>query len=200
MHNFCLFSYKGMSCWWRGPFNYPKDGKRHNRWMKDVKDGQKNTTDRQKTWQKKGERDKRLAERHERPQKTYSHGNYTLAHDFAAFTVTHAVWQAKGQEDKDAAFGNFVAYTVRRKWTVTVTLCWLCQRGQTLPESRVKERAHALRQPSSSNYTISSQLVLSRLPLFEQDIKYYVCHYHSVNLFSVSSIHTDGSCWNVLQL
>ena len=34
----------------------------------------------------------------------YSHGNYTLTPDFAAFTVPHAVWQVKSQEDKDAAF------------------------------------------------------------------------------------------------
>ena len=36
----------------------------------------------------------------------YSHGNYTLTPDFAAFTVPHAVWQVKSQEDKDAAFGE----------------------------------------------------------------------------------------------
>lgn len=52
----------------------------------------------------------------------YSHGNYTLAHDFTAFSVMHAVCQAKGREDKNAAFGEFLAHTVRQKRTATVTL------------------------------------------------------------------------------
>ena len=30
----------------------------------------------------------------------YSHGNSTLAPEFAAFTVPHAVWQSKSQEEK----------------------------------------------------------------------------------------------------
>jgi len=34
--------------------------------------------------------------------------------DFAVFTVLHAVWQAKSQEDKNAAFREFLAHTV---WT-----------------------------------------------------------------------------------
>ena len=78
-----------------GPFNYPKDG-RH--------------------W-----KTRKTGKRHERPNKTYSHGNYTLAPDFAAFIVPQPVWQAKSQEDKDAAFGEFLAHTVRRKRTATVT-------------------------------------------------------------------------------
>jgi len=51
----------------------------------------------------------------------YSHGDYTLTPDFAAFTVPHAVWQVKSQQDKDAAFCEFLAHTVRQKWTATVT-------------------------------------------------------------------------------
>jgi len=45
----------------------------------------------------------------------YNYGNYTLASDSEAFTVLHAVWQAKSQEHNDAAFGEFLAHTVRRK-------------------------------------------------------------------------------------
>ena len=36
-----------------------------------------------------------------------SYRNYTLAPDLAVFTVPHAVWQVKSQEDKDAAFGEY---------------------------------------------------------------------------------------------
>ena len=52
----------------------------------------------------------------------YSHGNYTLTPDFAAFTVPHAVWPAESQEDKDAAFGEFLACTARQKRTTMITL------------------------------------------------------------------------------
>jgi len=41
--------------------------------------------------------------------------------DFESFIVLHAVWQEKGREDRDAAFGEFLAHTVRWKQTVTVT-------------------------------------------------------------------------------
>ena len=54
-------------------------------------------------------------------RKTYCHRNCTLAPDFAEFTAPHAVWQAESQEDKDAAFGEFLAHTVRRKRIATVT-------------------------------------------------------------------------------
>ena len=53
-------------------------------------------------------------------RKRHSHGNYTLVPDFAAFTVPHAVWQAKSQEDKDAAFDEFLEHAVTRKRTATV--------------------------------------------------------------------------------
>jgi len=51
----------------------------------------------------------------------YSQGNYTLAPNFAAFTVLHDIWQAKSQEDNDAAFCKFLAHMVRQKRTATVT-------------------------------------------------------------------------------
>ena len=47
----------------------------------------------------------------------FNHRNYTLAPDFTAFTVPHAVWQVKSQQDKDVAFGKFLAHTVRQKRT-----------------------------------------------------------------------------------
>jgi len=56
-----------------------------------------------------------------RKRALYSHGNYTLAPDYAAFTVPHAVWQAKSQEDKDAAFCKFRAHKVQQKRTATET-------------------------------------------------------------------------------
>jgi len=65
------------------------------------------------------------------------------------------VWQAESQEDKDAAFGEFLAHTVRQKRIATVTSSngvLTCQRGWTSPENRAEESAHVLSQPGSSNY------------------------------------------------
>jgi len=35
--------------------------------------------------------------------------------------MLQAVWQVKSQEDKDAAFGKFLAHTVQQKGTAIVT-------------------------------------------------------------------------------
>ena len=51
----------------------------------------------------------------------YSHVNYTLAPDFESFTVPHTVWQSRTEGEKDTAFSEFLAYTVKTKRTTTVT-------------------------------------------------------------------------------
>ena len=64
----------------------------------------------------------------------------------------------RGQEDKGAAFGKFLAHIVRRKLTALVTSSngvLTVPVRQTLPESQAKESMHALNEPGTNNSTIS---------------------------------------------
>jgi len=122
-----------------------------------------------------------------------------------SFTVPHAVWQAKNQ-DKDAAYGKFLAHTVRRKRTATVTSSngvLTVPVRPNIPETQAKESVHALSEPGSNNYTISSSRALFRATTFSRT-RHHVFLLHvslsvRASLLLVSSIRTGGCCWNALQ-
>jgi len=124
----------------------------------------------------------------------YSHGNYTLAPGFAAFTVPHAVWQVKSQEDKDTAFGEFLAHTVRRKRTAMVTLSNSVLTVPARPNIARKKpgrRKHARAERVSQAEVTTISLALFRATTFSRTRPmyfYYACHYHSIAFSALTAV------------